>query len=231
MKTLLLLSTSVVALIASNTIAAQHPTVIGPRAGAHPFQLPPAHLLYSQNSNFGSAIQSMNFTDGSYSSLYDTAAADDFVIPAGRSWTITKVDAPGLFYNGSGPATSVVVTFYADAKGKPGNVKASYTLDCTDTTGTGTFACDIPGPHGNGLRLRGATAGKRYWLSVTPNMAFIDGSGQWAWVQNTNTHRDPGQWENPGNGFGTGCKTWNNTSTCIPSAVDDFAFDLRGTKQ
>ena len=49
------------------------------------------------------------------------------------------------------------------------------------------------------------------------------------WVQNTVTHNNPGQWENPGGGFGTGCSTWNNTSTCVGSGADDFAYDLIGT--
>src|SRR5690348_15927090 len=99
MKPILLLSTAVYALTAGNVIAGSHPALVGPRADAHAFQLPASHLLYNQNSNFGYGIVSQNFTSGSDSS-YNSAAADDFVIPAGATWNITRVDAAGVYFNG-----------------------------------------------------------------------------------------------------------------------------------
>jgi len=232
MKSMLLLSTAVAALTAGMAMATPHPAPVAPRSAGHAFRAPASHLLYSQNSNFGSGILSWNETSGSFGTRYDCAAADDFVVPAGRTWTIKEVDVTGVYFNGSGPASSEVVSFYTDRhNGHPENVKASYTFNCTDTDGS--FACAIPGPHGRGLKLSGGTTGKRrYWLSVVTNMAFTE-EGEWGWVQNSQTHHKPGQWRNPGNGFNTGCTTWNDTSICLAGEgefYDDYAFDLRGSR-
>jgi hypothetical protein len=224
MTRIILLSTaSLLALTAGGALAGSHPGLLAKPTGLHPFRLP-SGVLYNQNSNFGYGIDSQNFS-GSSSSL-SSAAGDDFVIPAGQKWRITEVDVTGMYFNGSGPAKSEVVTFYTNKKGRPDKAKATFTLNCTDSRGS--FACALPG---TGQRLSGGTFGKRYWLSVVANCDFIS-CGQWGWVQNTVTHNKPGQWENPQNGFGTGCTTWNNTSTCIPSpgVVDDYAFDLKGKK-
>ena len=225
LKTILLLSTSVVAL-AATAIAAQSPTGIGPRAGAHSFQSAPSHLLYNQNSTDGQAVNSQNFTSGSTSD-YD-AAADDFLIPAGETWDVKKVDAAGVYYNGKGPAFSEVITFYGDNKGQPGKTRASYALNCADTNGN--FACTIPGPHGRGLKLAGGTAGKRFWLSVVANCSFTGGCGQWGWYENSKIRHNEAMWENPGNGFGTGCTTWTPVGDCFSNLKGDLAFDLRGAK-
>lgn len=228
MRSMFLLYTAVAALTAGMAMATPHPAPVAPRSGGHAFRAPASHLLYSQNSNYGSyGIPSQNFS-GSFM-VYDSAAADDFAIPPGRTWRITRVDAAGVYFNGSGPANSEVITFYADKKGKPGKSRASYTVNCADSRGN--FVCNVPGPHGRGLVLSGGTAGKRYWLSVVANCDFTT-CGEWGWEQNTTKHHHPGQWENPENGFHTGCITWTETSACFggPPIVDDFAFDLRGTK-
>src|SRR5438067_1299575 len=90
--------------------------------GAPVAATPPAHkpytVLYNQNSNFGLGIISDNFTSNS---SYNSAAADDFVVPSGQTWHVAEVDVTGVYYNGSGPASSEVATFYANnRKGKPG---------------------------------------------------------------------------------------------------------------
>lgn len=130
---------------------------------------------------------------------YSSAAADDFVIPAGHKWKITDVDVTGEYYNGSGPASSEIVSFYTDRKGYPDKAKAAFTLNCTDNRGS--FACKLPG---NGQSLSGGTVGRRYWVSVVANCDFI-ACGEWGWVQNTKIRHYEGVWENPQNGYRTGC--------------------------
>lgn len=179
-------------------------------------------VLYDQNRNYGYSILSQNFTSGSFGTSYDSSAADDFVVPAGTVWKVTGVDVAGQYFVGSGPAKSVVVTFYRNEGGRPGTIISRQTLACSDTAGS--FACTIPT-----VTLKGGGNGKRYWLSIVANCDYSS-CGEWGWVQNIKTHKDPGQWENPAGGLGLGCTSWSDTSSCNlqTDGADDFAFDLRG---
>lgn len=219
-KPALLASTAVLALIAGSGPAASNPVSTAKPATFHLSAVPPS-VLYDQNSNFGTGIVSQNFSSSFY--VYDSAAADDFVIPAGHKWKIAEVDVTGAYYNGSGPADSEIVTFYTDRKGYPHAVKGTFTLNCTDSRGS--FACTLPG---KGQILSGGKSGRQYWVSVVANCDFIT-CGEWGWVQNTKIRKYEGVWENPHNGFGTGCTTWTRNSACF-LMPGDYAFDLRGKK-
>ena len=116
----------------------------------------------------------------------------------------------------------LIITFYQNDGGHPGAVIARQTLACADTAGN--LACTI-----RTVRLKGGLSGRRYWLSIVANCDY-DTCGEWGWVQDTTTHDDPGQWENPAGGLGVGCTSWSDTSSCNlqTGGADDFAFDLRG---
>jgi len=218
----LLASTAVLALVAGGAPGGTRPAPAGKPADLQMLPMTPT-VLYNQNSNFGYGIDSQNFTGGT--SAYTDAAADDFVIPAGRKWKITEVDVTGMYFNGSGPAKSEVVTFYSDRKGYPDKPRGTYTLNCVDTAGS--FACKLPG---KGLSLYGGTSGKAHWVSVVANCAFFGGNcGEWGWVQNTRIRNNEGVWQNPENGFGTGCTTWGRISACL-GLPGDLAFVLKGKK-
>lgn len=218
-KSMLLAATAVLALTAGSALAASLPTV-GVNRPAHVLPVSPGKILYTQNSNYGTdSIVSQNFSS-TYSKTYDAAGADDFVVPKGKTWKVTGGDFPGVYFNGSGPATSEVITFYKDSKGKPGKMVNSQTVNCRDTTGS--FSCKI-----KAVKLKAKKKDTTYWVSIVANLGFSTG-GEWGWTTTTD-HNNPGQWQNPGNGFATNCTTWTNTSTCIPSAgTDDYAFDLTG---
>src|SRR6202045_3440839 len=87
-------------------------------------QAPASDVLYNQNSNFGYGVVSQNFTSGSFGTAYNAAAADDFIVPTGTAWTISEVDVTGSYFEGSGPAASEVVTFYANKHGRPDRMRA-----------------------------------------------------------------------------------------------------------
>jgi hypothetical protein len=212
-------TTAILALTAAGTPAGSHPGLAAKATGLRSIQSGGA-TLYSQNSNFGYGIVSQNFTSGSLGTAYNAAGADDFVVPQGKSWTITGVDVSGVYFKGSGPAASETITFYTNSNGTPGQVVGRpKTVICSDSSGS--FACRVK------AILSGGKKGRTYWVSVVANMSFA--SGEWGWVQNTVGARHPGKWENPGGGFGTGCSTWTDTSICIPAAgADDFAFGLKG---
>jgi len=147
----------------------------------------PYNVLWNQNSNFGYGVVSDNFS-ANYSS-HDSAAADDFVVPKGQSWHITEVDVTVVYYNGSGPASSEVVTFYSNTNnGKPGRVRQGpFTVNCNDNGGS--FQCVLPKP----VRLPSGA----WWVSVVANCSFVS-CGQWDWITNTVLHRQRAVWQKNG---------------------------------
>jgi hypothetical protein len=225
-KPVLMAATAVLALTAGSAFAGSHPTLRAKAPNAHAIYSP-GGTLYNQNSNFGYGFVSQNFTSGSFGTIYNAAAADDFAVPAGKTWKVKAVDVTGVYFNGSGPANSEIVTFYAKGKGgHPGKVVGkTQTVNCTDSEGS--FACALP----TAAKLNNSTGTKKktFWVSVVVNMPFANGQGEWGWVQNATIHGTEANWENPGDGFGTGCTTWAPNSQCFGLA-GDYAFDLKGTQ-
>src|SRR5438105_5361355 len=97
-------------------------------------------VLYTQNSNFGYDVDSQNFTSGSFGTAYNSIAADDFIVPAGQTWHITEADVTGAYVDGSGPASSVVATFWkgnvSPGDRLAGKGRDTWTLNCTDNAGS-----------------------------------------------------------------------------------------------
>jgi len=206
----------------------------GTGAGARPSAKPaaaakaktsvrPAHIagtIYSQRDNDnGIGIVSQNFTDaGGGNDIYDSQGADNFKIKQ----TLTKVNevvVTGVYFNGSGPAASVNVTFYKNSGGAPGNVSAAFTGLAYTDLGFGSF--DVKTPT---LKLKKGT----YWVSVQARMDFSAG-GQWGWETRNTQKGAPAMWQNPGDGFGTGCTTYQVLTTCIAAGEGpDFMFTIKG---
>jgi hypothetical protein len=166
----------------------------------------PHTLLWNQNTNFGGSVNSQN----------DDAAADDFAVPSGQSWHVAGVDVTGAYFNGSGPASSEVVTFYTDREGKPGRIyRGPFTLNCTDNDGS--FQCILPNP----VKLSSGT----WWVSVVANCDF-DTCGQWGWTENITVEGSEARWKNPdGNGK---CMSFKPLHRCFGGSPADMAFDLFG---
>lgn len=144
------------------------------------------------------------------------AGADNFSTK--KTCNATGVYVVGQYYNGVGPAESETVTFYTDNNGKPGDVINSQTVTGADN-GTGTFLIPLqtvalpPGPK---------------WVSVVVNMD-INTLGQWGWELTNHVKQGiTGQWENPANGFGTGCTTWTDVGTCTGYSGDFMITVLKG---
>jgi hypothetical protein len=173
-----------------------------------------AGVLYDQNDNdSGNAISSQNF-ESAYD-VYDNMGADDFVVPAGQKWFVTEVSVTGQYT--VGPAASVHITFYKNKKGLPNTVVADYpAVTCADTAGS--FVCGLPSK----AKLKPG----KYWVSVQANMDFAVG-GQWYWQVRSVQSGNEGAWQNPGDGFGTGCTTWGGLGACIGNGPD-LMFSLKG---
>jgi subtilisin-like proprotein convertase family protein len=183
----------------------------------------PYVVLYDQTDNVGvNGFPSQNFE--TVNNAYDNAGADDFIIPAGDgSWTIESVDVIGVYSAGGGPTPSVDVNIYADNAGLPGTLVYS---------APGVVpASDVGGDLGITLLAPAVLPSGHYWVSVIANMNFTP-NGQWFWNTRTVQANNPYAWQNPGNGFGTGCVTWSpGAGTCgVGGGVEpDALFRLNGT--
>lgn len=170
---------------------------------------------YSQSDNDnGVGIVSQNF-ESSFDA-YDAQGADDFKLK--KTCKLKTVTVAGAYFGGYGPADSVNVTFYKDSKGKPGKVVKDFqNASYTDTSGTGNFT----------IKTKGSLAKGSYWVSVQANMDFASG-GEWGWNTNNTVRGNPATWQNPGNGFGSGCTKYGTAlTTCIASGEGgDFTFQL-----
>ncbi|CAI8780310.1 PEP-CTERM sorting domain-containing protein [Methylocaldum szegediense] len=187
----------------------------------------PSHaaVLYSQLDNpSSSGITSQEFEIPR--SNLNTMAADDFVI-TGETWKIEELYIPGSL-SGSphssllAAGAAVNVTFYQDDSGKPGALYASF-LNQQFTEGDPgelTITLSIP------VELDSGT----WWLSVVVVLDY-DG-GQWYWGSRTVQTGFAAVWQNPGNGFLTGCTTWTTKTDCAPGpqSLPDQLFEIRGQK-
>lgn len=188
-------------------------------AAQAPAQGSASTVLYDQTANDSTVgIISQNFEADL--DVYDNQAADDFTVPAGKSWTVSEVDANGSYFSGFGPAASVHITFYKQRSGRPepGTVVADFpALTCKDYFGS--FSCKLP----SHVKLQAGT----YWLSVQANLDFSAG-GEWAWGSQTTVQGTPAKWQSPGDGFGMNCLKYRAENICFKNRQGDHMFKLLG---
>lgn len=175
----------------------------------------PNAVLYDQTGNpSGNGFTAQNFEAGF--DVYDAEAADDFVVPAG-GWAIKKVSLNGVYYNGAGPMSSVNIAIYKKTGGLPGAVKCSAPNVVPTDDGLGNIVAKIPK-----CKLKKGS----YFLVANANMDFAVG-GQWGWSAETVQSNGPALWQNPGDGFLTGCTAWSNMATCLGQPPTfDLSFKL-----
>lgn len=67
-----------------------------------------------------------------------------------------------------------------------------------------------------------------YWVSVQALQDF-NPDGQWFWHNRTVQSNAGAAWQNPGNGYGTGCIVWNRKNSCMANQVwPDQVFQVLG---
>jgi hypothetical protein len=177
----------------------------------------PDAVLYDQMDNdAGTGVTSQNF-EASFDA-YDNSGADDFKVPTGYIWKVGEVDVAGVYYNGSGPAASVHVAFYKSKGGLPYKLVADFPAEAYTDSGFGSFNVKLSSK----AKLK---AGK-YFVAVQANMDFGVG-GQWGWETRSVQSNDGAAWQNPGDGFGTGCTTWTSLQGCLGYGPD-LMFRLVG---
>ena len=154
---------------------------------------------------------------------FDDQAADDFVLPPlppNNFFYVTGVRVMGEYSEGGGPASSFNVYIYGNA---PGHLPGGLIAAILNRPYTGTppdFTINLITPQG----LSPGT----YWVSVQARQDF-NPNGQWFWHNRTVQSNAGAVWQNPGDGYGTGCITWNRKNACMPDQVwPDQVFQILG---
>lgn len=191
----------------------------GGTAHEQPADAPALNLLYDQATNTTTyGITSQDFV---YYDAYDSEGADDFVVPAGRVWTVEQVQVLGFVSQTAYPVQQVQVSFYADTAGLPGGAPLWTRQIALASPSLGNVSVALPSPPAFG-------AG-RYWLSVRAVLG-VAGNAQWFWNERTVLGHRPSAWRNPPGGFGTPCANWGvRLAGCGVGYDPDLAFALFGT--
>jgi len=198
---------------AGSASAAGHTVGTAAKGATHTKSAQPAKSCVNQADNDnGVGIVSQNF-EASFD-IYDAQGADDFKVKT--KCKIATVHADGIYFNGSGPAASWDVTFYK-GKSAPGGVAKA----CTGATATSDNFGTVD------IKCKAKLKKGAYWASVVANMDFSAG-GEWGWNTNNTQRGKAAMWQNPGNGFSSGCTTWGNMQSCIGALGQgpDFSFSL-----
>lgn len=185
------------------------------------------NILWDQSDNASDTdIVSQDFIGGGgIFDIYDARAADDFLVPDGFLWKVETVKVFGTFDNIMPDAVqSLDVVFFADEGGFPGELinRCNYTNILPEDINDPSFIINLATPC---LLTPGS-----YWMSVRANMLFLP-DGQWFWNENTVQTLSPFVWENPGNGFGTGCITFSSAQAQCGAVFPDLTFQLMGEEQ
>ena len=192
-------------------------------AGEGPTPTPtPGNVLYDQYDNFATEEPVNIPSQDAETALdfFDSQAGDDFIVPAGQSWQVTEVDVLGE-YDSAGPAASFHVFFYENGAGDlPGFLVASRLQN--SYTGNHDFVITLTEPV--------TLAEGHYWVSVQARQDITQ-SGFWLWHDRTVQSNAGAAWQNPGNGFGTGCVVWVRKTACaqLQETAPDQVFRLIGT--
>ena len=155
---------------------------------------------------------------------WDSSGADDFIVPAAAYWAIDGVDVQG-FCDAPCGIESFHVRFYATSsstRSLPGRLVCERLRQAfTRLPGSLDFAIDLSSPCQLGPG--------GYWVSVQARQDREN--GLWFWIARTIMSGNAGAaWQNPGDGFETGCVTWGRRTECDGALVDpDNVFRLRGT--
>lgn len=208
------------ALLFGNLFGQERPSLIGQGAGKYlPTKLA---IIYDQMDNPGTnSITSQNFE--TVNDIFDSFAADDFAL-MDMTYNVESIDVLGVYYNGSGPATSVNVWFYTcnGSGGLPTDIvySALYIIPSAGLT-DGSFSIPLPVP---AVLNEGW-----YWLCVQANMDYSSG-GQWGWTGRTVQSWSESAWKNPGGGFVTICTpSWGyRVTNCAVGSDPDNCFRLNG---
>jgi hypothetical protein len=181
-------------------------------------------VLYRQAGEYTGSIVVQTSTNGN-----DTMGADDFSVTDANGWAVSAFNFAVAFpYYSAAAGITYNVAVYADNAGVPNSAAPAVCsahavagiLDNSDTM------LSVPLPQ-TCLLPQGI-----YWLALQADID-ADSSQPFTPSLNWNGYTPeslPGSvamWENPNNGYGTGCTTWSPTTGCSYS-ISALGFDVIG---
>jgi len=178
----------------------------------------PKTILYDQYNQPGLTGSPSFVRSGTFIQL-----ADDFVVPAGDRWEISRVDVDGFYDPATARATSLNLYFYSDILSGTVHMPGPAIITQTNIIplagqNTGEFAVPVS-------PTVSLNAGA-YWVSVQAN----HDSGRWLWLNrqpppsnNVATSRNPAD-------LNPACQTWNVRGLCVAGSggEPDQVFRLNG---
>jgi hypothetical protein len=179
-------------------------------------------LLWHQYGAPTNWMPSQRFTGQGYEQ-YDTRGADDFVVPAGETWILKRIKVHGHQDLGSDPPLGANLYFYADSGGLPGEIVRIDEWQAAKGDGAGEYSVKLINP----LRLRSG----KYWLSV--QMVRSPSQSIWSWSMVDAQSGDAAVWQNPLDGYVTGCVAYRRVADCYGDmgGSKDFRFQLLGKRK
>jgi len=175
-------------------------------------------LLYDQTSDpSGNGAPDQDF-EASYDA-YDSEGADDFDVTWADGWNVQQVQTVGT--TGVAGTSTVKVTFYADGGGSIGAQLCAYTGIVPTDTG-GSLVIDLPTDCFVGMGMA--------WVAIQVTQDFGT-AGQHFWLNRSTQSFAGALWQNPLDGFATGCTTWTPMTTCgVGGGFPDFLFQIWGAE-
>lgn len=161
---------------------------------------------YENTSPSGNGGPSQSFEP--VNAAFDCEMADDFVVPGSGQATVCQISIVGSYTQAPDPTALVILRLYEDAGGLPGN-EIFFDFVNLATADPG-FSGDITIETFEPPALNG---GQKYWASVQLDMDFTP-FGQFFWGTATDGNDDPYVFQNPGDGFATGCTSWGTGQSC-----------------
>ena len=152
-------------------------------------------------------------------------AADDFEIPAGKSWNITQIQAFGQKAAGDLGGSVTVNVFSADPSTGLPTDNIVYTQIITPTSAVTNPDIDLAIPSGNSLCLNEG----KYWLNVLVSSTV---AGRWYWDYNLTGYSNDYYLKDPANltsGSGIGTSWTASTGIASYNFHSNMAFKLTGT--
>jgi len=209
MKKTLIVAAVLASSLAATAAAAPSATGHG-QPGAAPAASPDGVCAGNTGTDTFNAVVSQNF-EATFAA-YSSQAADDFILT--KTCIASDFHVTGQYFNGSGPADSVDLTYYKNKNGHPGRVIKSFAgLPYTN------------GPSFNLVYPKFKLKPGHYWVSPVANMNFSSG-GEWGWEVQSEINGSEAVWVNPGGGFGV-CSTWDTLTNCL-GITGDFLFTVTG---
>jgi hypothetical protein len=162
-------------------LTSQTATIFGGRSV--PILMPPNFprlVLYDRYNNPGHNATSSQDFEPEFGAFSDELA-NDFIVRGGETWSVESIDVDGMYFNGTGPAESFNVRFYADADGLPGALVEERLAMAYASNGS-TFGIAIRPP----VHVDSGT----YLLGICPGQ---NGFYPWRTMELERSHRAIGQ--------------------------------------